>query len=78
MWTTDKENYRLIEVPNLGYSIFRVDMVSSLTIEDDELAEEVINTMLDAGVQIVKAQDWSSFLASFIDNLDEYDWEQNL
>ena len=76
MWTTDKDNYRLIEVPNLGYSIFRIDTISSPIIENDELAEQVINEMLEAGVEIVKTEDWGNFVASFVDNLDEYDWEQ--
>lgn len=78
MWTTDKDNYRLIEVPNLGYAIFHIDTVSLLTIEDDQLYKEIINEMLEAGVEIIKAEDWGNFLASFVDNLDEYDWEQNL
>jgi hypothetical protein len=58
LWTTHKHEYVLTaDHPNMQgrYDIFQKASVSMLLIEDDELAKEVEQRMLEAGVPVLES-----------------------
>jgi hypothetical protein len=62
MWTTDREDYRLIEGEDKNLVIFQVSTTGMPIIEDGEVFEAVIQRMLQAGVKIITTDNLNNYL----------------
>ncbi len=61
MWTTDRDEYYLVESPRSRPGAFRAAIVhrhsGPLTIDDDAVFREVLAQMRDAGVEVVTQEE---------------------
>ncbi|OWR31288.1 hypothetical protein CDO73_07760 [Saccharibacillus sp. O23] len=53
MWTTDKHQYALYEIESNRYAIMRMETPAMVLIEEEHIAEQVIQRMLDHGCTIL-------------------------